>query len=1012
MSWARLPVAADSPWYLALLVLVPLVWYFSYHSLASLGRVRRIAVLLLRSSVLVLLVLAAAELQWVRRNDRLTVIYLVDQSLSIPQARRAAMFDYVRAAVAKYRPPEDRAGVIVFGREANIEIPPFDEDLELASASESLLDPEYTNLAGAIKLAQASFTEDSAKRIVIVSDGNENIGDGLEQARLAAAAGISIDVVPISYHVRSEVAVEKLALQTDIRNGQPFDMRVVLNNMNQATADDPGIVRGRLIVSERTEDQPIVLSDEHIELPPGKHVLTLRQKIERPNFYSYEARFVPDDPADDAMVQNNRATAFTHVRGSGQVLLIEDEDHRGDHALLVDKLQQDNLEVTIQSTSRLFGSLAELQPFDTIILADVPHDRFSDEQVAMLARNTHDLGGGLVMLGGPNSFGAGGWNNTEVEAAMPLDFQIKSAKVQAKGALAMVMHASEMPEGNHWQKVIVQEAIKALGSEDYCGVLHWNGTERWLWGGGLIPVRQQRDNMMAAVDRMLPGDMPDFDPAMVQAQRGFAALKDAAVKHMVVISDGDPVPPTAGVINGLKALNVTVSTVAVGCHGPAQSVVLKNLANATGGKYYEVRDARALPKIFQREARRVARPLIFEDANGFRPQLKFSHEMTSGIGDALPPLTGYVMTSVKENPLVEVSIVSPVPDVAGNTTILASWTYGLGKAVAFTSDTGARWAGAWTNWPNYGKLFSQAIRWSMRPVDDPGKLTVTTDVAEGKVSVIVTALDKSDNFLNFLDLRGAVIGPDMKSGNIQLKQTAPGRYIGEFPAQDAGSYFLMLTPGAGKGAVRTGVNVPYSAEFRDREANETLLSSLAAIEPKGGRAGELIRAAQDSADQAALLEVNSFRHDLAPAESTEDAWPTLLLLAGCLFFADTFTRRVSVDLSWLAPLAVRVRDRLLRRQQQPVKIQYIERLRSRKAEISQSLEQRRGAARFEPPPETTAPTAPLDVATLEPTAPKPAPPKSEGLAPPKKEEEDYTSRLLKAKQKVWEDRDKKKDGPS
>ncbi len=92
----------------------------------------------------------------------------------------------------------------------------------------------------------------------------------------------------------------------------------------------------------------------------------------------------------------------------------------------------------------------------------------------MLVRNTQQMGCGLIMLGGPNSFGAGGWTNTELEKAMPVDFQIKNCQGRAVGALAMVMHASEMAQGNFWQKKIAEEAINALGPQDYCGVIHWN----------------------------------------------------------------------------------------------------------------------------------------------------------------------------------------------------------------------------------------------------------------------------------------------------------------------------------------------------------------------------------------------------------------------------------------------------------------------------------------------------------------------------------------------------------
>ena len=206
-----------------------------------------------------------------------------------------------------------------------------------------------------------------------------------------------------------------------------------------------------------------------------------------------------------------------------------------------------------------------------------------------------------------------------------------------------------------------------------------------------------------------------------------------------------------------------------------------------------------------------------------------------------PPLTGYVLTTVKDSPLVEVALVNPLPEGEKYNTLLASWTYGLGKAVAFTSDAGHRWATAWTSWENYDKLFSQIVRWSMRPGGDLGKFTLSTEVQNGKVQVVITALDKENDFLNFLNMSARAVGPDMKPVDVQIQQVAPGRYVGNFDAPDAGSYFLMVSPGAGMSPLQSGVNVPYSAEFLDREPNEELLKSLAAVTPRGGKPGELIQ---------------------------------------------------------------------------------------------------------------------------------------------------------------------------
>ena len=999
----------DSPWYLALLGLLPLLWWFSFRSLSGLGNYRRWFALMLRSVVMTLVILALAQAQLVRHSDKLTVMFVLDHSLSVPNEPSELMRQYINESIEKQRDnaKADRAGVIVFGRDAAIELPPFD-DVQSMPAIESMVDREYSDLAGALKLAQASFPHDTAKRIVVISDGNENVGNAVEQARSLVDAGIGIDVIPMQTEVRGDVAVEKISLPPDVRKGQPFDLRVVLNN----TSPDARQRKGRLQIVRRAGDRETTLAEEHVTLSPGKRVFTIREKIDQPEFYTYEARFVPAKVGEDTLPQNNQATTFTHVRGSGQVLLIEDFENKGEYDHLVERLRIMNLEVTVRSSrpDELFADLAQLQPFDTVILANVPREHFSDDQLKMLVANTQNMGSGLIMLGGPNSFGAGGWSNTPIEEAMPVDFQIKSAKVVPVGALAMVMHACEIPNGNHWQKVIAQEALKALGNQDYVGVLHWGNTtgrDEWLWAAstGLIKIGNRRNFMLKRLDTMVPGDMPDFQPSMEMALASFNKLKDAAARHMIIISDGDPSPPSNTVLRKLKTLKVKVTTVGIGVHGMPQ--ILQRIANATGGKHYNVTNPNMLPRIYQKEARQIARPLVFEDKGGMSPQKLFSHEIIQGIEDVLPPITGYVLTNVKSSPLVEVSLLNPKPAGPENRTLLASWTYGLGRAVAFTSDAGKRWTEPWTHWEHYDRLFSQMVRWSMRPVGDTGKFTIATDLQDGKVQVVLTALDKNSDFLNFLNLGGSIVGPDMKPIDLDMKQMAPGRYIGEFPAKDQGSYFVLLSPGPGQAPIRAGVNVPYSDEFRDRETNDPLLKTLATMKPKRGKAGQVIEAKEVPAGVQQhirqLLSFNPFRHDLPKATRNQDIWPLLAMLACLVFFADVFTRRVHVNFAWVPPLVVALRDKIMWREGAGVEINVMERLRSTKAEVTQSLDQRRAAARFEPAPDTPPAETVAAQTAMPAAAPKPKPAAAPGMPGPK-EEDSYTSRLLKAKQKVWENR--------
>ncbi|MFM7116470.1 MAG: VWA domain-containing protein [Planctomycetota bacterium] len=228
-------LAFERPWMLSLLALIPLIWWLGYRSLAGLGWGRRVFALLLRSLVLALLVFALAEASLERKTDQLTVIYLLDQSESIPVAKRSAMLRFVFDSVAKHRREKDKAGVVIFGANAQVESPPYQGQLPLIGELESDLElrKDATNLEAALKLAKASLPEDSAARLVIVSDGNENLGDSLSAARSLVADGIGIDVVPVELLAQAEIAVEKILLPTDIRKGQKFEARVIVNHDTQ-----------------------------------------------------------------------------------------------------------------------------------------------------------------------------------------------------------------------------------------------------------------------------------------------------------------------------------------------------------------------------------------------------------------------------------------------------------------------------------------------------------------------------------------------------------------------------------------------------------------------------------------------------------------------------------------------------------------------------------------------------------------------------------------------------------
>ncbi len=290
----------------------------------------------------------------------------------------------------------------------------------------------------------------------------------------------------------------------------------------------------------------------------------------------------------------------------------------------------------------------------------------------------------------------------------------------------------------------------------------------------------------------------------------------------------------------------------------------------------------------------------------------------------------------------------------------------------------------------------------MRPTKSDAKFTIATNVADGKVQVVVNALDQDDEFLNFLDMQAVAVGPDLKPLPLVMRQAAPGRYVGSFESGGAGSYLVNVQPGPGMAPVTTGASVPFSDEYRVRQTNFSGLERLAEMKPEGGQAGNLT-APLERENMNELLEQNAYRSGLPKAMSMQDIWHWCLLLGAVCLFGDVFVRRVSVDYAFpFKKLAS-----LMRPKEQAVDSQRkesLQRLRSKKTEVSGEMESVRAATRFEA-------SEPLDAPSLDEIAgsqkSKARSDTTHGApkigAEPK--QDGYTSRLLAAKKAAQQKKD-------
>jgi uncharacterized membrane protein len=867
--------------------------------------------------------------------------------------------------MAEQKKKDDKAGVIIFGTDASIDRMP-NEAISLEKV-EAVVDTQRSDLASAVRLATAAFAETGQKRIVLMSDGNENLGDAMAAVTSAKSQGVSVDVVALGVSRGSDVFVQKVQVPTKLKKGQPFEAKIFVQ------ADEAQEATVRLYRND------VPLGEQKVKLEAGKNLFSFPQTLPDQGFYNYDVRV---DAPGDLLPQNNRAMSFASVKGDPRVLLISGELGLDD--TLAAALRSARLDVKMVGVTGLPTSLAELDSYDTIFLSNVSAGDLGRDTMSLLEAAVRDFGVGLVCIGGENAYAAGGYRNTPLEATLPVSMELDSKKVLPPGAVVLVMHGMEFANGNQVARDCAQGVLNALGPEDEFGVILWDGTEQWVHELKKAGNKKEAGRAIAGMNQ---GDLGSFQGVLEESH---AALKKskASLKHIIVFSDGDPAAPAAELMQKIVADRITVSTVLIAGHvGPETMMAI---ADQGRGRFYNVTSPSMLPQIFIKETAVILKSAIYEEP--FKPQVKAASELTRGLGGGdFPQLLGYVATSMK--PRAETPWFTDKGDP-----LLAHWQYGLGRAVAFTSDARAKWAKNWLGWERYQQFWAQIAQWSLRRLENADFTSeVIMDKGEGIINV--EALDEKGNYRNFLNLQATVVSPKGERTVVRVEQTGPGHYEAKFPTKEVGGYLVNLMQMENGQAVAgqvVGASVNFSPEFAAGDPNLNLLKRIA--ESGGGR----------MLDPTRPLD-NPFTHDRVKTQRPLDFWEWLVRLAIILFVIDVGVRRIDLEREQWRKGVAAVKRFVFFWQHKPRPVEADESLNTLLARREQVRTTRTSAGTAEPRQDLFQPQEPAKVADLplSGTTPQPTPTETVSPAAAKPTEEEApstTNRLLEAKRRAQQRR--------
>ncbi len=859
-------IALDTP--LALLLLVPaLALTFGLHlaSRRHLGARRRRVALVVRTTLLAALVLALAGLQVVLPVDRLATVFVVDLSDSIGNAGRADALAFLRETLAD-KPAGDLAGIVAFGKQALVERLPADlTDLDRIA---SVPVKSATDIGAALRLATALFPDDTQKRIVLLSDGNDTTGGGQAEAALAAAQAVRIETRRIGPGTIDEVLVERLTTPSTANLGESIEAVAEI----RSTVAQPATVR-LFVDGALAKTLPV-------ELAAGVTPVRFEVTPTEPGFHTFR---VVVEAARDTFSQNDRADSNTIVKGPPRTLVLAGDDKVAAELVAALRSQQQTVDAIVPEA--LPTDFASLAGYDSVVMVDVPRLRLSDRQLAALQVYVRDLGKGLVMIGGPESYGAGGYQKTPIEEALPVDMGVRDRQKQPDIALVVVIDQSGSMAACHCNsfnvggnrtgiagvrkvdigKEAILRAAAALTERDELGVVGFNEAAHWV-------VHTQPLANITDLQGQIAGIQPDGQTNIFAGlDQAVQSLETATAtrRHIILLTDGWS---TSGqydqILARMKADGITLSTVGA---GGGANPFLQQLAQQGGGRYYAAANPANIPDIFLKETQQVSGQQIVEES--FFPIQTSSSPILRGLDQGLPRLLGYNGTTIK--PAAQGVLVTGRDDP-----LLAQWQYGLGRSVAWTSDSTGRWAKSWVGWSGFNRFFSQLVSWTF-PGEETGGIEARLESSGDTTELHVQSVQPDGSPRDFYSTSAIVVGPDLEPRTVDLVQSAPGVYDAPLGEIDPGAYAVRITqtkPGASALGRTVGLVAPTAAEYRVLGANEPYLASLRAA--TGGH--------------AVLTALDPWRHDLTATDQFTELWPWLLVLALLLWPFDIALRRMSL----------------------------------------------------------------------------------------------------------------------
>lgn len=822
----------DQPLWLLLFLPVALYFFWIWRKGRKIYKKEQAIVFLLRILSIFLLLFALTSPYLLLPVKDEMVLFLVDRSASTTGTDQD-VYSWIEQSL-KNKKANQSVGIYTFGENFQTELKMTNGEVSVPVFS-ALKEPGETNIARALQLASNVADSNKATRIVLMSDGLETMGSVSEQLFRFAGGRVQVDTVALTRPASEDVAITSFETPPVAFEGEQQQLMVEVESTSETS--------GELLLLQNDQ----LLSKQTVNIEKGTNTFSFRNASVGEGLLKYEVQLIVPN---DGLLENNKLTSVTTVESAPRLLVVHD---KGVSSPIPNFIDQNVIHTDVISADLLPFDLSNYLAYDAIIFDNVPGHLVGEQKMGVIEQAVKNFGVGFMMVGGSNSFGLGGYFKSPIEKLLPVEMEVKGKQQLPSLGLVIVLDRSGSMMGGKLElaKEAAARSVELLREEDTLGFIAFDDRP-WQ----IIETAPLKDKEQA-VNEILSVPAGGGTEIYSSLELAFESLRDLKLqrKHIILLTDGQSSTQNdyeALIEDGLKA-NTTLSTVAIG--QDADRNLLEILAESGSGRFYDVTDETTIPAILSRETVMISRTYI-ED-NPFYPTIGGDPVWTSLFTEGVPQMNAYIATTAKQT-------ASVIAESEKEDPVLAEWMYGLGRTIAYTSDSSGAWSGDFARWDHWDDFWNTAISRLL-----PSYSEVPFNISKSEDGSFVVSDPSGQS--SFLDV--AVVNERGEEIEITSEPIAPGKSRVTLDTEPGLVFFRVSNES--NSVYQAGLSVPYSEEYKLQEPNIGLLKQIA-----DRTGGEVLTEPQDA--------FRDLTYESAERQSIQQ-W--LLLAAILLFFIDITLRR-------------------------------------------------------------------------------------------------------------------------